>query len=188
MYTTSGLKKGLIIDFDGAPHIVESVQVSAPTARGASTITRVRLRNLRTKQKSDQSFRGSETFSEGDFERRPCQMLYEQSGAYHFMDTEDYEQFFLAVADLEWEAKFLKDDLEGIVALKSGDEIFGLQLPNTVVLEVVDTPPAIKGATAAARTKPATLETGHVVQVPEHVKIGDRLSVDTRTGDFLGRA
>ncbi len=188
MYSTSDLKKGLIIQFDDAPHVVETVQVSAPTARGASTITRVRLRNLKTKQKSDQSFRGSEVFSEGDFERRPCQLLYEQAGAYHFMDTENYEQFFLPKEELEWESKFLKDEQEGIVALKSGEEIFAIQLPNTVVLKVADTPPAIKGATAAARTKPATLETGLVVQVPEHIKIDEDLSVDTRTGEFLGRA
>ena len=188
MYSTSDLKKGLIIQFEDAPHIVESVKVSAPTARGAATITRVRLRNLKTKQKTDRSFRGAETFGEADYERRTCQLLYEQQGMYHFMDTESYDQFTIEKSDLEWEQKFLKDDMEDIVALRSGDEIFGITLPNTVQLAVEDTPPAIKGATAAARTKPATLETGHVVQVPEHVKTGDVLNVDTRTGEFLGRA
>ena len=188
MYSTSDLKKGLIIEFEGVPHIVETVKISAPTARGAATITRVRLRNLKTKQKTDQSFRGAETCAEPDYERRPCQLLYEQQGTYHFMDQESYEQFTLEKADLEWEALFLLDDMEGITVYKSGEEIFGIELPNTVVLEVAETVPAIKGATATSRTKPATLATGLVVQVPEHVKTGDMLKVDTRTGDFLGRA
>jgi elongation factor P len=187
MYSTNELKKGLIIDFEGAPHVVETVQVSAPTARGASTITRVRLRNLKTRQKVDKSFRGSEMFGEGDFERRPCQLLYEQQGTYHFMDTQSYEQFFFEKADLEWESKFLRDEMDGIVAFKSGEEIFAIELPNTVSLKVEDAPPAIKGATASARTKPATLETGLVVQVPEHIRPGEMLNVDTRTGEFLGR-
>lgn len=187
MYSTNELKKGLIIDFEGAPHVIENVQLSAPTARGASTITRVRLRNLKTKRKMDKSFRGSEMFGEADFERLPCQLLYEQQGTYHFMDTESYEQFTFEKTDLEWESKFLRDEMEGITAFKTGDEIFAIELPNTVSLQVEDTPPAIKGATAAARTKPATLETGLVVQVPEHIRPGERLNIDTRTGDFLGR-
>ena len=103
------------------------------------------------------------------------------------MDTESYEQFSFEKADLEWESKFLRDEMDGITAFKSGDEIFAIELPNTVSLKVEDTPPAIKGATAAARTKPATLETGLVVQVPEHIRPGEMLNVDTRTGDFLGR-
>jgi elongation factor P len=188
MYSTSDLKKGLLIQYDGAPHVVEQVKISAPTARGAATITRVRMRNLKTKQKVDTSFRGAESFPEADFERRPCQLLYEQQGMYHFMDQESYEQFELRKEDLEWEAKFLQDEMEGIHVLQTGEEILGIELPNHVVLEVIDTPPSIKGATAAARSKPATTNTGLVVQVPEHISVGDRLNVDTRTGEFLGRA
>jgi elongation factor P len=104
------------------------------------------------------------------------------------METATYEQFTLEKSDLEWESKFLVDDQEDLHALVTGERIFGLELPNQVALRVVETAPSIKGATAAARTKPATLETGLVVQVPEHISEGDRLKVDTRTGDFLGRA
>ena len=167
---------------------MESVQVSAPTARGASTITRVRLRNLKTRLKTDRSFRGSETFPVPDFERRPCQLLYEQHGTYHFMDQESYEQFQLPKEALQWESNFLHDGLEGLIAWHSAGEILGLELPPNVVLEVTDTPPAIKGASQSARTKPATLSTGYVVQVPEHVTNGDRLKIDTTEGGFLGRA
>lgn len=188
MLSTNELKKGVIIDYDGAPCAVESVKVSSPTARGGNTITRVRLRNLRTKQKLDVSFRGGETFAEADFEKRPVQLLYVEQGTYHFMDQENFEQFGIHEDDLEWERGFLKDDMEGILALRSEDEIFGIQLPNTVALKITETTPAIKGASVNARTKPATLETGVAVKVPEHIAEGEVINVDTRTGDFLGRA
>ena len=188
MLSTNELKKGVIIEYEGAPCAVETVKVSSPTARAGNTITRVRLRNLRTKQKLDVSFRGGETFPEADFEKRPIQLLYVEQGTYHFMDKESYEQFGIHEDDLEWERGFLKDDLEGIVALFSDQEVLGIELPNTVALKITETTPAIKGASVNARTKPATLETGVVVKVPEHIAEGEIVNVDTRTGDFLGRA
>ena len=188
MISTSDLKKGVLIEYQGAPCMVESVKVSSPTARGGNTITRVRLRNLRTRQKTDVSFRGGESFPQPEFEKRPCQLLYQDQAGYHFMDQENYEQFAVPPEALEWESKFLRDELEGILALWSGEELLGLELPTTVALKITDTPPAIKGASATARTKPATLETGHVVTVPEHIASGEVVDVDTRTGDFLRRA
>ena len=123
-----------------------------------------------------------------DFERRPIQLLYRDGDAFNFMDKESYDQFSFQIEDLEWESKFIIEDLEGVVSLVYNEEIIGLQLPPTVVLEITETNPAVKGNSATARTKPATLQTGHVIQVPEHVAQGERVSVDTRTGDFLGRA
>lgn len=188
MYTTSDLKRGLIVELDGAPHLVESVQVSAPTARGASTIHRVRMRNLKTKQKIERSFRGGETFAVPDVDRRAVQFLYSDAQAFHFMDTDNYEQFALDRADLEWEANFLVEDIEGLRAFHYNGAPIGLELPNNAVLAITDTSPGVKGNSATGRTKPATLETGLVVQVPEHVEPGTRVTVDTRTGEFLGRA
>jgi elongation factor P len=188
MLSTSDLKKGVIIDYQGAPCAVESVKVSAPTARGANTVTRVRLRNLRTRQKLDVSFRGGETFAEPDYEKRPCQLLYTEKDLYHFMDAESYEQFGVHADDLEWERLFLKDGLEGLLAIRCDDELLGIELPNSVALEITDTTPAIKGASVNARTKPATLETGHEIRVPEHISAGEVVLVDTRSGEFLGRA
>lgn len=188
MLSTNDLKKGVIIEYEGAPCAVESVKVSSPTARGGNTITRVRLRNLRTKQKLDVSFRGGETFPEADFEKRPVQLLYTEKGTYHFMDRENFEQFGIHEDDLEWERNFLKDDMEGVLALRADEELLGIELPNTVALEITETTPAIKGASVNQRTKPATLETGLVVKVPEHIDQGEVIDVDTRTGDFLGRA
>ena len=91
-------------------------------------------------------------------------------------------------ADLEWELKFLQDEMEGIQALVYNGGVIGLELPTTVTLKITDTQPGIKGSSATARTKPATLETGHVVNVPEFIELGESLTVDTRTGESLGRA
>jgi elongation factor P len=188
MLSTSELKPGAIIEYEGAPYVVETLTVSAPTARGGNTITRVRLRNLRTKMKRDCSFRGSETFQEPAYERRSCQLLYSDTDAYHFMDQQNFEQFSLQRSDLEWEGKFLRDEIEGLFALRCDDELLGLELPSTVTLQITDTSPGIKGASATSRNKPATLETGHVIKVPEHIESGETVKVDTRTGEFLGRA
>jgi len=187
MYTTSDLKRGLVVELDGAPHVVESVQVSTPTARGGNTIHRVRLRNLATKQKVDKSFRGGDTLAPADVERHPVQFLYRDPNAYHFMDQDSFEQFSLDLGDLEWERNFLVEEMEGIVALYFNEAPLALELPNNVPLTIAETSPAVKGNSATGRTKPATLETGHVVQIPEHISEGARVSVDTRTGEFLSR-
>ena len=188
MLSTSELKPGVLIEYEGAPYIVETMTVSSPTARGGNTITRVRLRNMRTKQKRDVSFRGGEMFPQPAYERRPCQLLYSDTEAFHFMDQQDYEQFTLQRSDLEWEALFLKDELEGLFALRCDDELLGIELPPVVTLQITDTAPGIKGASATARNKPATLETGHTVKVPEHIDQSEVVKVDTKTGEFLGRA
>jgi elongation factor P len=188
MYAVSDLKRGLVIELDAEPYVVESVQVSSPTARGGNTIHRVRLRSLKTRQTSDRSFRGNETFRVPDVDRRPVQMLYADADAVHFMDGQTFEQFPLRREELEWESRFLTDGLEGLRALFHNGAPVGLELPNTVVLTVTEAAPAVKGNSATGRTKPATLETGHTVQVPEHIEPGTRVVVDTRTGAFVSRA
>lgn len=188
MYTSSDLKRGLLIELEGAPYLIEKVTVSSPSARGGNTIYKVRLRNMKTKQKLDKSYRGGDTFAEPDFEKRPCQMLYKDASGMHFMDQENFEQFTFQEDALEWELNFLQDEMEGIVALYYNEEVIGLELPNFVILKITDTAPGIKGSSATARTKPATLETGLVVQIPEHIDLGDSLKIDTRTGESIGRA
>jgi elongation factor P len=188
MYSTSDLKRGLILELDGDPQVVESMQVSSPSARGASTIFKVRLRNLRTRQKADKSFRGGETFGVPDVDRRRVQFLYRDPDSYHFMDSESYEQFPLSVEQLEWEAKFLVEEMEDITALYHNGHALALELPQSVVLKITETSPAVKGNSATGRTKPATLETGHVVQVPEHISVDTLVNVNTATGEFMSRA
>ena len=187
MYSTSELKRGVVIDLDGAPHVVETVQISTPTARAGNTIHRVRFRNLATKQKVDKSFRGGETFGEADIEHRSVQFLYRDPEAFHFMDEESYEQFSIPVDELEWEVNFMVEEMKGLQALNYNEAPLALELPNNVVLEITETSPAVKGNSATGRTKPATLQTGHIIQIPEHITQGTMVSVDTRTGDFISR-
>ena len=188
MIQSSDLKRGLLIEMDGAPFLIENVTVTSPSARGGNTIYKVRLRNLMTKQKLDKSYRGGDTFAEPDFEKRPCQLLYRDANGLHFMDQETYEQFSFQEEALEWELNFLIDDMEGITALYYNEEVIGLELPNFVNLKITDTAPGIKGSSATARTKPATLETGLTVQIPEYIDQGETLKIDTRSGESLGRA
>ena len=182
------IKRGSIVSYNDAPCMIESVAVQTPSARGASTFYKFRARNLITKQKVDITLRGNESLDEADFERHPVQYMYADATHLHFLDQVDYNQYALAREDLSEECKYLTENLEGIQALIYNQQCVGIQLPFTVELRVVQCDPAVKGDSATARTKPATLETGLVVQVPEYLNEGERVKVDTRTGQFLSRA
>ena len=188
MYATNEIKKGIVVELDGAPHVVENTHVSSPVARGGNTIHRFRLRNLKTGQRVDKSFRSGEMLTPANVDRLPIQYLYDEPGMTHFMDSETFEQFALANADIEWERNFLVEGLEDLRAVFYNGAPMALELPNTVALMITETAPGVRGNSANSRSKPATLETGYVVQVPEHVDQGTRISVDTRTGEFLGRS
>jgi elongation factor P len=182
------IKTGFIANHNGAPCIIESINVQSPSARGAATFYKYRARNLITKQKVDITLRGGESLDEADFRRRAVKYMYSDATHMHFLDQEDYNQYSLPKEDLEEETKYLTEDLEGIQVLIYNDKAVGIQLPVAVVLTIVECDPGIKGASATARTKPAKLQTGLVVQVPEYLSQGETIKVDTRTGDFLGRA
>ncbi|MCA8978370.1 MAG: elongation factor P [Planctomycetes bacterium] len=188
MYSANELKKGVVIELDGAPQIVETTHVSSPVGRGGNTIHRIRLRNLKTGQRSDKSFRSGEMFTPANVERRPIQFLYDEPEVTHFMDSETFEQFALAHGDIEWERQFLVDGLEDLRAMYYNGLPMALELPNSVVLTITETAPGVRGNSANSRSKPATLQTGYVIQVPEHIEQGTSVNVDTRTGEFLGRA
>ena len=182
------IKTGNVLNYNDAPCIIETVTVQSPTARGASTFYKYRARNLITKQKVDITLRGGESLDEADFHRRPIKYLYADPTHLHFMDAENYEQYDLTRDSVEEELKYLTEELEGIQALIYNDECVGIQLPVVVALTIVETDPAMRGASATARTKPAKLETGLIVQVPEYLGTGEKVTVDTRTGEFLRRA
>ncbi len=187
MLNPGELKRGLIIEIDGAPCAIESVTVQTPSSRGANTLWKVRARNLRTKQKVDATYRGGDAIAEPNFEKRDSQFLYADATHLHFMDLADFNQFPLPRESLEEEARFLVDNME-VRALVLDDEVIGIELPNTVELKIVECDPSVKGNSATGRTKPATLETGLVIQVPEHIDTGDVVRVDTSDGRFLQRA
>ena len=182
------IKRGSIVSHGDAPCMVESVTVQTPSARGANTLYKFRARNLITKQKVDVTLRGGESLDEADFERHPVQYMYADATHLHFLDQADYNQYALPREDLADQSKYLTEDLEGVLALIYNEQCVGIQLPLTVQLRVVQCDPGVKGDSATGRTKPATLETGLVVQVPEYLSEGERVKVDTRTGQFLSRA
>ena len=182
------LENGGVVRFNGIPHIVESIQVQMPSARGAATLYKVRLRNLQSRNKVDKSFRGDDMLESAEVRRRPAQVLYEKDGRFEFMYMDDYNQFTLSREAIAAEAPFLAENMEGILALESEDKVLGLELPPVVELQITACDPPVRGTSASARTKPATLSTGHVVQIPEYLAPGERVRVDTQTGRFLGRA
>jgi elongation factor P len=182
------IKRGHIVNYNGAPCMIETINVQSPSARGAATLYKFKARNLINKQKVDITLKGTEQLPEADFSRRPVKFMYSDPGEVHFLDQQDYNDYVLPRADLEEELQFLTEELEGVQTLIYNDECVGIQLPLTVELKVTQCDPGIKGASATARTKPATLETGLVVQVPEYLSQGETVKVDTRTGEYLSRA
>ncbi len=188
MIKACDLKKSSVIDIDGTPHCVENISSQSPTARGGGTIYKVRFRNVSTKTKVDKTFRADDALQETSFDTNEVQYLYKDGDRYAFMDLESYEQFELMEADLEECLPFLLEDMEGIIALVSDGKVLTLRMPDTIEMEIVECPPAMKGASATSRTKPATLKTGLIVQVPEYIAPGESIRVDTRERKFLSRA
>ncbi len=188
MLGPSEIKRGLIIDIDGAPCVVESVTMQTPSSRSANSIWKVRARNLKSKQKVDKAFRSGDAVVEPNFEKRDVQFLYTANSVYHFMDLQDFDQFALAQAELGKDTDFLVDNMEGLRALVLDGEVIGVELPLTVELKITACDPSVRGNSATARSKSATLESGAVIQVPEHLAEGDRVRVDTVTGKFVARA
>ena len=182
------VKTGAILNYDGAPCIVQNISVQSPSARGAATLYKFRARNLITKQKVDIKCKGTENLAEADFQRRDVKLMYVDGSETHFLDQTDYNQYTLPTEDLVEESKYISEELEGIRALIYNDACVGIQLPAAVELTITQCDPGVKGDSATSRSKPATLETGLVVQVPEYISQGERIKVDTRTNAYLSRA
>jgi elongation factor P len=182
------LKKGMVVEINGIPHVVKQVEVRSPSSRGASTLYKIRFNNLKTGQKLDESLKGDDFFKDADCVRAKVQFSYKDGDNYIFMNLDDYSQYGLSSEDLEGKTEYLTEGLEGIVALLIDDAVLGIELPSSVVLSIVETAPAIKGATATGRTKTARLQTGVEVQVPEYLETGELVKINTETGKFMSRA
>jgi len=187
MIETSHFKRGVCIVFKGAPMMITGLAVTTPTARGSNTIAKTKLRNLITGQVLNESIRSGEKFEEVDLERHDASYMYNDGSVWYFMDDQTFEQFELRKDDLEGIWGYLVDGVEGIQAMLIDGNVISIQLPLTVDMAVTETEPAIKGATAQAQLKPATTETGMVVQVPSYLTPEDRIRVDTRDGHFIER-
>lgn len=182
------IKKGLVIDQDNKKIVIKHVVVQSPSSRSGSTLYKVSGRDISSNQKFERRFKGDEVITPVEVSRRSVQLLFHDNESYTFMDSENYEQFILAADTLEEEAAFLFDGLEGISALISEGELLGIELPTTLALEITECAPAMKAASSSARTKPATLTTGLVVQVPEYLTPGEIIKINTDTREFISRA
>lgn len=188
MPKASELKRGDVVQINGTPHMVKQLEAKSPSARGAATLYKIRFTNLVTGNKQDESLKGDDFLTEADCERVPVLYSYLDGDQYVFMNTEDYSQYMLNAETLEGQLEYLQDGLEGITALLVEGSIVAIDLPQSVVLEIVETAPGIKGASANARRKPATLATGLVVQVPEYIEQGEQIKVNTTNAEFMSRA
>lgn len=188
MPKASDLKKGMVVELNNDAYVVKDIDVRSPSSRGATTLYKVRFNHLKTKQKKDETLKGDDFLKEADCIKTLVQYSYLDGDAYVFMDTETYEQYTINAEDIEDNIGYLSEGLEGIVAVLLDGILVAIEVPATVELEIVDTSPGIKGATAAARTKPATLTTGLEVQVPEYIENGEIIKINTSTGKFMSRA
>lgn len=182
------LKRKMLIEVDGQPYAVAEVFFASPTARGATTMVRTRLRHLLTGAVLEKSFRSGEKFAAPDVAYAPASFLYADSDGLHFMDEATYEQFALPAGQVGDDRGYLREGAT-LQVLKYNGEPVALELPQFVELKVARTEPGVRGDTAAGRDlKPATLETGIEVRVPLFIKEGETVRVSTQTGEVAGRA
>jgi elongation factor P len=178
----------MFFEFENAPYHCIDVEVSKPTARGGQTLVRIKMRNLLTRAVFDKTFKAGEKFKEPDLVMVPATFLYSDAQGYNFMDQENYETLTLGTDMVGEDAQLLMDNVAVQIHKYNGNPI-GLQLPAIVELAVKYTEPGTRGDTASGNvTKPATLETGAVVQVPLFVNPGDRVKVDPREKRYISRA
>jgi elongation factor P len=185
MYTVSDFRKGLPIIWDDQPYYVLDFQ-HFKMGRGRANI-RTKLKHIKTGAVVEKVFSSNDSFKPPDIMRRKMQYLYENSGQYAFMDVETFEQTTVPTENLG-DANWYLLENEEYYLLFLDSEAIALDLPASVILEVVSTEPAARGDTVSNITKPAKLQTGLEVKVPPFVKEGDRVKVDTRTGEYLERA
>ncbi len=185
MINTSDFKNGISIILGGVLFQIIEFQHIKPGKGGA--FVRTKLKNMRTKAVIDKTFRAGEKVEGAYVNTKKIQHTYNSGASFFFMDSETYEEVVLPGSIIGDDKKFLKEGLE-IVSLWHKDKIVDISLPPSVIFKIEHTEPGIKGDTAKAAFKPATIETGAVVSVPLFVNTGDKIRVDTRTGNYLERA
>lgn len=185
MYSTGDFKKGLKIELDGTPYVIVDFLHVKPGKGGA--FVRTKIKNLMTGKVLDQTFRSGEKVKRPDLVEREMQYLYREGDNFNLMDNETYEQVALTAEQLGEAVLFLVENMN-VNVLFFNQQPVAVDLPTFVELEVAQTEPGVKGDTASGGSKPATLESGAVLQVPLFINEGDRVKVDTRTGSYIERA
>ena len=182
MIETNDIKKGVKLQIDQYPYTVVDFQHVKPGKGNA--FTRCKLRNLQTGQMLEKTFKSGETFAEPNLEKKDMQFLYSDDDMLYFMDTTNYEQLTMNKTTVADQVAFLQENLE-VGILFFDDKPINIELPIFVELAITYCEPGFKGDTATGASKPATLTGGHTVTVPLHLKEGDIVKVDTRTGDYV---
>ncbi|BAK56742.1 elongation factor P [Candidatus Arthromitus sp. SFB-mouse-Japan] len=185
MLTAGDLRKGITFEYDGQVYIVIDFLHVKP-GKGAAFV-RTKLRNVIAGGVIERTFNPSEKFQEAVIERKEMEYLYNDESLYYFMDLETYEQIPLNYEKVEDAIKYLKENMNAIIKFYRG-EAFSVEAPNFVELKVIETDPGFKGNTATNTLKPAKIETGTVIQVPLFINEGDKIRIDTRTGEYMERA
>ena len=184
MISVNDFKTGLTVKIDGELfQIIDFLHVKP--GKGAAFV-RSKIRNVRTGNVLERTFRGGEKIERAHIEHRHASFTYKDGDMYHFMDTESYEDTAIESELIGDDVKWLKDGMECEISIHD-EKVIGIEVPNFVELVVTETEPGFKGDTATGATKPATLETGAVVNVPLFVEIGTKLQIDTRSGEYLRR-
>lgn len=184
MYSASDLRKGLKVMMDGNPYIITVFDFSKP-GKGQA-LYKCKMRNLLNGNSTERTFRSNDKFEPAPLDERPMQFLYSQGGEYHFMDNTSYDQLVMTREQLGDNANFLLDNME-VSVLFFRERPIDITLPIFVNLTVTMAEPWAKGDTSGTDTKPVTVETGYVVQVPPFIEEGQKIQIDTRTGEYMTR-
>ena len=184
MISASEFRNGATLEVDGDIYVVLDFQHVKP-GKGAAFV-RTKLKNLKSGGIIERTFRPTERMPRAHIDRKDLQYLYRDGDIYYFMDTENFEQTAINASDIGDTLKFVKEN-EMVKILSHEGVVFGIEPPTFVVLEIISTEPGFRGDTATNTTKPATVETGAVINVPLFISAGETVKIDTRTGEYLGR-
>lgn len=184
MISASEFRNGITIEYEGNLYVVLEFQHVKP-GKGAAFV-RTKIKNLTNGGTTEKTFRPTEKMAKAHIDRQDMTYLYKDGDLYHFMDSETYEQIAINSSDIGDALKFIKEN-EAVKILSHTGKVFGIEPPLFVELIVTETDPGFKGDTAQGATKAATVETGAIVYVPLFINTGDKLKIDTRTGDYLNR-
>lgn len=189
MAKANEIKRGSAVNYNGKLLLVKDIDIQSPSARGASTLYKMRFTDVKTGQKVEERFKGDDILDTISLTRRPITFSYINGDEYVFMDVEDYTPYTFKKEEIEEELLFIPEDgLPGMQVLTMDGQVLALELPQTVDMVIVETTPSIKGASASARTKPATLPTGLVVQVPEYLSSGEKIRIHIAERRYMGRS
>ncbi|GAB3475329.1 elongation factor P-like protein EfpL [Marinomonas epiphytica] len=188
MPKASEIKRNMAIEHDNKTYIVKDIERSVPQGRAGGSLYRMRMYDVVSGRKLDETFKDVDMINLADLIRRPAMFSYIDGEEHVFMDSENYTPYNLSSESIADEILFLNEETQGLQVILVSDVPVALDMPTNVELEVIETDPSIKGASATSRTKPAILSTGASVQVPEHISVGDRIKVNIEERKFAGRA